>query len=82
MVYPPVREFFQSLKLVDYLLVQADKPPYRNYLYIVKLIHVDSIFKQAKESSGDVAFWKAAKARGLSPRTGGQTTVKKLPIYS
>ena len=28
MVYPPEREMIHSLKLVDYLLVQADKPWY------------------------------------------------------
>ena len=31
MVCPPVREIIHSLKLVDYLLIQADKPWYNYY---------------------------------------------------
>ena len=33
MVFPPVREIIHSLKLVDYLHVQADNPWYNYYLY-------------------------------------------------
>ena len=32
MVCPPVREIIHSLKLVDYLHVQADKPWYNYYI--------------------------------------------------
>ena len=33
MAYPPAQEKIHSLKLVDYLLPQADKPQYNYYLY-------------------------------------------------
>ena len=36
-VCPPVRKIFHSLKLVDYLHVQADNPWY-NY-YLIHIIH-------------------------------------------
>ena len=35
MVCPPVQEIIHSLKLVDYLLIQVDKPLYNYYKYIV-----------------------------------------------
>ena len=35
MVYPPVRKIIHSLKLVDYLHVQADKPLYNYYITFV-----------------------------------------------
>ena len=33
-VFPPVRKIIHSLKLVDYLHVQADKPWYNYYLFL------------------------------------------------
>ena len=39
MICPPVREIIHSLKLLDYLPVQADKPWY-NY-YIILLVQAD-----------------------------------------
>ena len=35
MVCAPVREIIHSLKLVDYLLVKADKPWYNYYMYLL-----------------------------------------------
>ena len=37
MGYPPVRKIIHSLKLVDYLNVQADNPWYNEYIDACKL---------------------------------------------
>ena len=42
-VCPPVRKIIHSLKLVDYLHVQADNPWYNYYLYHPTLFMKDSI---------------------------------------
>ena len=45
MVCPPVREIINSLKLLDYLLIQADKPWYNNYLsdrYLMQQLRSDN----------------------------------------
>ena len=51
MVYPPVREIIHELKLVDYLLVQADKPWYNlhvnglaNVVIPINSIHILSSY--------------------------------------
>ena len=38
MVCPPVREIIHSLKLADYLLLQADKPWYNFYLTLFSFL--------------------------------------------
>ena len=43
-VYPPVRKIIHSLKVVDYLHVQADNPWYNYYARILATIDMLSLF--------------------------------------
>ena len=63
-VCPPVREIIHSLKLVDYLHVQADNPWYNHYLKAMLSRKIQDLNRQSHTCCND---WKGAVMR--SPLT-------------